>query len=287
MSRISAFRFTVGSGPLLFLIGVCLLPCACTHEESGALPGSKEGAAGPVTGKFAFLGEKLNRLRDNAIRAVGSKGEPPIGWSISPADPMTLVAAFEGLKVKKGFVLRAYDYHDFAERRAVVWAMPERSELPPPDQCPKVKLQHIRGEVPKPSAALDDFTDLIEGDGSPWSYLCASVMIRELKEMRPFWHALDWRTHVILGQNPWEPGSPKVESVGHAINPRREWRWDETEPRSWQPTVRVEKDKITVTFYTFSAYRGQICRHVDTFKPGSYRFQTQVEAIASCGGFKF
>ena len=287
MSRISAFRFTVGSGPLLFLIGVCLLPYACTHEESGALPGSKEGAAGPVTGKFAFPGEKLNGLRDNATRAVQLKGDRPIGWSISPADPMGLAAAFGGLRLKKGFVLRAYDYNGRFEGRAVVWAMPDESELPAPDQCPKVELKGIAGEVPKPPAALDDFTDLIEGDGSPWSYLCASVMIRELKEMRPFWHAQNWATHAILGQNPWEPGSPKVESVGHAINPRREWRWDETEPRSWQPTVRVEKDKITVTFYTFTAYMGQICRHVDTFKPGSYRFQTRVEAVAYCGGFKF
>ncbi len=76
-------------------------------------------------------------------------------------------------------------------------------------------------------------------------------------------------------------------SVGKVINSSRQWDWHEPEPRSWQPTVRVEHDKITVTFYTFSAHRGQISRHVDTFKPGRYRFETQVEAVASCGGFKF
>jgi hypothetical protein len=35
---------------------------------------------------------------------------------------------------------------------------------------------------------LDDFMDAIEGDGSAWSYLSASLFAREAAELGALWH---------------------------------------------------------------------------------------------------
>jgi len=41
---------------------------------------------------------------------------------------------------------------------------------------------------PRPHGALDDFMDAIEGDGSAWSYLSASLFAREAAELGALWH---------------------------------------------------------------------------------------------------
>ena len=55
------------------------------------------------------------------------------GWSKSPVDPMRLLVAFPGLRLKKGFVLRAYWDYDLDGGYGLVWAMPENLPFPEPD----------------------------------------------------------------------------------------------------------------------------------------------------------
>jgi len=42
----------------------------------------------------------------------------------------------------------------------------------------------------------------IEGDGSPESYIQASLLARELREFGVRWHGCDWSTQEILDKNP-------------------------------------------------------------------------------------
>ncbi len=81
----------------------------------------------------------------------------------SDADP----CGVDCLRLKKGFVLRAYRQMVATTEKESYWAMPIDSEFPEPNRCPP-------GRFPKPSQAID-FGEAIEGDGSPWSYLCASL----------------------------------------------------------------------------------------------------------------
>jgi hypothetical protein len=124
----------------------------------------------------------------------------PNGWSISPLDPTTVLAPFTSLWLRPGYVLRAYQFKEGGNGNAVVWAVPVDAEFPDPKLCPR--LRGVFLEPPKPPGALDDTMAAFEGDGTPWSYLCASLLARELGEFGAMWHGYEWSTHDILEAKP-------------------------------------------------------------------------------------
>jgi hypothetical protein len=132
---------------------------------------------------------------------------------------------------------------------------------------------------------------------------------QELEEVGAHWHSRRWSTHMILDDNPWEKKqAPSFEEIVRDLpndenrefwawlpierNPSgkpEKWKWLEPMPKDWKPAVKIEKDKITVTFYTISLLgREKIYRFTDTYKPGSYHYETKQEAIAEgFGGMVF
>ncbi|MGO8752105.1 MAG: hypothetical protein ACLQNE_39715 [Thermoguttaceae bacterium] len=147
-----------------------------------------------------FPAKKIAELRQRVGKAAQLPEECPEGWSKSTVDPMAVLAVCKPLFAKKGFVLRAYQFREGGNGNGFVWAMPVDAEFPEPQVCPK--LQGVFLEPPKPPAALDDFMAAIDGNGSAWSYICASILARELAEFGAMWHGCDWDTHTILGANP-------------------------------------------------------------------------------------
>ena len=62
---------------------------------------------------------------------------------------------------------------------------------------------------------------------------------------------------------------------------RDQWKWLEEPPKDWNPQVKVENDRVTVTFYTYSGLEKQaIYRHTDTYKAGKYRPKVEQKRIA-------
>jgi hypothetical protein len=51
---------------------------------------------------------RLTALRRRAEMAQMGQEPPPAGWSKSAIDPMGVVGAFEALRLRSGFILRAY-----------------------------------------------------------------------------------------------------------------------------------------------------------------------------------
>jgi hypothetical protein len=92
---------------------------------------------------------------------------PPAGWSKSTIDPMGVVHAFDALRLRIGFTIRAYQYYFGGNGNAVVWAMPAGSDFPEPQDC-SLRAGGLL-DPPRPPGALDDVMEAIEGDGSPWS----------------------------------------------------------------------------------------------------------------------
>jgi hypothetical protein len=60
-------------------------------------------------------------------------------------------------------------------------------------------------------------------------------------------------------------------------------------PADWKPRVVQEGGGVTVVFFTYTGLdQERITRYVDTYHPGSYRFQTQANVIATGpGGYIF
>jgi hypothetical protein len=247
-----------------------------------------DSSAPTTTNATTFPASKVKQVREQAQKAIDLGQPTHKGWAKSGADPMKLLPAFAPLRIKEGFVLRAYQFCEGGNGNGIVWAMPANAEFPDPEKCPKVKDRFH--EAPKPPAALDDVMEVVQGDDSPWSYLAASLLQRELKEFGAMWHGTNWNTHRVLGENPLKADSGEGRViVDRPSGKPEEWKWVEREPRQWNPQVRTEKDSVTVTFYTYSGHQKQtIYRHTDTFKRGSYRFKTERKEIAQGpGGFMF
>lgn len=221
---------------------------------------------------------EVQQLRKRAAKAREVTDIVPEDWSKSSVDPMEVLAVFPQLRIKKGWTLRAYQFRESADGKGIVWAMPADAEFPDPGQCPR--QENVLAGPPKPVAALASVMDVIEGDGSPGSYLSASLLSRELREFGAMLHGCDWSTHTILGQNPLAAGN-SLQLLNAPSGTPEQWKWLVPEPIEWQPHTHEEDGFVTIALFTFSGLGQQtIYRHTDTFQRGSYLLATQMAEIA-------
>ena len=159
--------------------------------------------------------------------------------------------------------------------------MPEDADFPAPMDCPALENHLLK--APKPWDALDDPMEAIEGDGSAWSYLAASLLRRELREFGAMWHGGNWATHFLLDDDPWKNGAPSDDAspLERPTSKADQWKWLGPRPTQWGPQVRMDNDQVTVTFHTYSGLEKQaIYRHTDTYRAGKYRAKVEQEKIA-------
>lgn len=224
---------------------------------------------------------RLTALRRRAEMARQRQEPPPAGWSRSAVDPMGVVGACDALRLRTGFTLRAYQYYFGGNGHAVVWAMPTASPFQPPQDC-SLRAGGLL-EPPRPPGALDDVMQAIDGDGSPWSYMSASVFWREIHEFGALWHGCDWSSHRLLGRNPLsDPARGRQRGADWPTGRARDWNWLRPEPADWRPAVRGEGATVTVTFCTFNAaVREKIALHTDRYESGGYCFVPTIETLAT------
>lgn len=231
---------------------------------------------------IVFPFSKVESLRNQAAEACPVADGAPDGWSKSTVDPMKLLAVFKSLKIRPGFVLRAYQYREGGNGNGIVWAVPADFPFLVPDECPQLSGHFL--EPPKPPWAPDDLMTLIDGDDTPWSYFSASLFAREAAEFGAMWHGCSWSTHSILGADPWQR-EPKVKDRRKrqplASGTADEWKWNEPRPTVWEPTFEQIGENIEVSFLTFSGLGQEtISRWTDTFKAGAYTFKKKHEVVA-------
>ena len=79
----------------------------------------------------------------------------------------------------------------------------------------------------------------IEGDGSPWSYLSASILRREAAEFGPIWHGCVWSDQTILSKPTQQADGPDATDDALKLTgdaPVGNWTWHGAVPRTWKPT---------------------------------------------------
>jgi hypothetical protein len=234
--------------------------------------------------EYAFPVEKIQQLRRRAEKARSLPGGVPEGWSKSPVDPMQVLQVFDCLHIKNGLTLRSYLYDQSILSTGQVWAIRVDAAFPEPNS--------LSGFPPKPLSALDHVMDGITGDGSPWSYLCASILSRELAEFGARWHGCNWTTHTLIGADPLISGV-QIEAASSGGGPNgyakgelptagsSGWKWLSTKPNPWHPSVRVSPRAVTVIFFTYSPLGQEgIYRHADTYVTGSYTARSESVRVA-------
>ena len=198
------------------------------------------------------------------------------GWRKSELDPMALLDYFRCLKLKRGYVLRAYERHLAPNSWGSVWAMPASIVLPNPKP-------NGNGKPARPDGALDNMMEAIEGDGSPYSYLCASLLARELEQFATLCPESEWLNCFILDGNPWTG----TNGVAHTLagqgfaKDRACWRWAGQQPKNWRPAVFMSQRTVSVIFYAFSGVgRQRILTFEDHYLRGSYTFSRHENQVA-------
>jgi len=213
------------------------------HQRGLPLPSLPADATGPV------------RRARRQLEAVGD------GWSWHPIDEGALFGGVPGIWLRPGYRLCGYVYVDGGNGNGVVWAVPERAEVP--------QLKELRQSLfdpPRPMEARSP-AEVLEGDGSLGSYLQASVLLRELGEFGARWHGVSWGCHEVVD-------SP----------PEREWCWREGAGAALvgPPAIEREGEVVTVAFCTFSALgEEQLLRCEDRYGGGRYQPSTRWQTLAT------
>ena len=117
-------------------------------------------------------------------------------------DPNQVTNCLKNLSLKPGFALRGYQFCSDGNGNGVVYAIPDGSPFPEPEECiyiqPVEVVPGVELDMPKPPSHLDNFMDAFEGDGTLQSYVEASMLQRELEEFGAMWHGCSWSTHDII-----------------------------------------------------------------------------------------
>ena len=243
----------------------------------------------------SFSIRRVNRLRRAAEKArqlasapVRSAETDPFSgnWSASDgADDMLRV--FDTLRLKAGFALRAFTYRAGGNGNGIIWAVP--ADVPPVavDDCPR--LEDMRLQPPRPPGAVP-LMQAIEGDGSPWSYLSASILSREAAEFGAVWHGCVWSDQTILSKPPRQADDPNAEDDARQLTgdaPVGNWTWHGAAPHTWRPTYADLESSREVVLHIHSPIGGEeIYRATDTYPVvGSYEGRT--ERTVLCTGDRF
>ena len=160
----------------------------------------------------AFSITRVNHLRRAAVRARTLLAErpdrrlvqsPSNGWFAYGYDANDLVRVVDTLRLKAGFAPHAYD--SGGSISGVIWAVPADAPLDAPGEWARLEDTWL----PRPPGAVP-LMQAIEGDGSPWSYLSASILSREATEFGARWPGYVWTGQTILSKPPCQADDPDV-----------------------------------------------------------------------------
>lgn len=217
----------------------------------------------PVPGSLDQLGDLFHfgGTPEETLQIPNSRGQ----WFISAMNPGAVFLKLPGLTLKPDFRLVSYLYRlSEADGKGIVWALPE--SLSTTAQLQKALTSSVGSDhPPKPEGAIANFMDAIAGDGSPMSYVIASLLRRELLEFGAFGKSTNWNHHRLMDTLPTQT----------------QWQW-RTEVKDLSPKVAVfPNGKIAVEFFTCRLVAPvAIFQHVDQYEAGQYSAKSLDRAIA-------
>ena len=237
---------------------------------------------------------RVNRLRRAAERARALPAEDPDwslvslsdDWFASAYDANELIGVFDTLRLKAGFTLHAYEYRAGDNGNGIIWAVPADAPLVAPGECSR--LEDRFPHPPRPPGAVP-LMQAIEGDGSPWSYLSASILRREAAEFGARWHGCVWSDQTVLSKPPRQADDQDVSYKARKLTgdaPISNWTWHGAVPRTWKPAYADRETTREVVLHIHNPIGGEkIYRATDTYPVGSY--DRKIETTVLCTGDRF
>jgi len=228
----------------------------------------------------------MGSAEDPDLSLVGS---PFNGWFASAYDVNDLIRVFDSLWLKAGFALHAYVYREGSNGNGIIWAVPADAPLVAPGECPRLEDTWLG--PPRPPGAVR-LMQAIEGDGSPWSYLSASILSREASEFGAVWHGCVWSDQTILSKAPRQTDDQNGEDRARKLTgdtPVSNWTWCGAVPPLWKPTYADKGTTREIVLHIHNPVGQEVIyRATDTYLAGSYDGETETTVLCSGdGGFVY
>lgn len=187
--------------------------------------------------------------------------DPEDEWEISSYTP-NFFTAFPALQLNPDWELVSQVYSGPDEHFGRIWAKP-RSDTSWYEQ-PDLE----RGYPPRQRHSI---AAALQGDGTPESYLQASVLIREVDSLNGCWKDTDWSSHSLISQ-PTD----------------RDWSWGQTEVSAdadFRPSLAISPSgAVVVKLFTESRHvEVRLMRHQDHYTARCYQPRSDFLLCASGG----
>lgn len=204
---------------------------------------------------------RVGGFAEDSLPAPNAEGR----WFISTLDPAAALGKLPGLELKPGVRLVTYLQRRPEGGLGVTWALPD---LMSTTAHLEAALESAgNGQIPPhPRGALGHVMDGIRGNHSPASFIAASLLIRELKELGRTGRLRRWHHHRLIGSEPTQ----------------YPWQWRSKSPKDWSAKVKILEDQsVFVEFFSCRvAPPIALFRHLDRYSPQSYRPQSTDQVIA-------
>lgn len=201
---------------------------------------------------------------DTEIPAPNDEGR----WFISTIDPAAAVNKLPGLAIKPGVRLVTYLQRQPKGGMGVTWALPDLMSTTA--QLELALETAGNGSIPpRPKGTLSHVMEGIDGDCTPASFIAASLLVKELKELGRTGPNHRWSQHRLISEIPFKQF-------------KQPWQWQIQPPKNLSPKVKIQADKSAVVefFSCRVAPPIAIVRHLDQYPAKSYRPKTHDQVIA-------
>ena len=174
-------------------------------------------------------------------------------------------------------------FREGSNGNGIIWAVPADAPLVAPNECPRLEDTWLH--PPRPPGAVP-LMHAIEGDGSPWSYLSASILSREAAEFGALWHGCVWSDQTILSKPPRQADGQETSADARTLTsdaPVGHWTWHgAAPPRTWKPTYTDRGTTREVVLHIHHPIGGEeIYRATDTYPAGSYEGKTETTVVCT------
>jgi hypothetical protein len=112
-------------------------------------------STGPAVKRFTAA--EIAAMRDKMTTLGGLPADTPNGWSKSKIDPAKILTVTPAIKLRTGYMLRAYVFKEEGNSNGFVWAMPADAEFPEPKDCPILESHFLK--APNSPGNIRQFSD--------------------------------------------------------------------------------------------------------------------------------
>ena len=189
-------------------------------------------------------------------------------WFISTIDPTAAVKKLPGLSIKTGVRLVTYLQRQAEGGLGITWALPDLMSTTAQLEN-ALATTNDSASPPQPQGALSHVMESIEGDSTPASFLMASLLTREWRELGRTGKNHRWSQHRLIATVPFE-------------QQKQAWQWQTQAPKNLAPKVKIQEDRSAIVEFFSCRIKSPVAifRHLDHYPPNSYLPKVEDRAIA-------